>query len=180
MLYSVQEASKLLNTSRVTIYNKIEKLKELKPHIKVKNNAKYITVEGIELIRQSINDNQQSKVFTNIEEEKEEDTQENINNNSVVNDFTPLQNDLIQVLKEQIQELKEQITEIKEDKQKQIEHLQEQLQVKDKQIDVLTKLHENNQVLFPLLSQVQQKVFLLEQEQHPEQEQKKWWKKMFV
>lgn len=154
MLYTVQEASKMLNTSRVTIYNKIEKLKDLQAHIKVKNNTKYITAHGVELIRQSIIDNGQGKVFTSSQEQQQEETNENICNSGIADEFTPLHDDLIQLLKEQIQDLKQ-------DKESLFKELEQQRQ-----------LHQNTQVI---LQQVQQTVLLLEQGQQQENK-KSWWK----
>ena len=54
MLYSITEAAKRLQVSRVTVYNKLDKLPELKAHVKVQNNTKYIDDTGLEIIRLSM------------------------------------------------------------------------------------------------------------------------------
>lgn len=141
MLYSVQEASKLLNISRVTIYNKIDKVKDLHAHIKVKNNTKFITPEGIELIRQSIIDNNQSKAFASEQTINQEIPEQKQDTSRVVNGSKPLQDDVIKLLKEQILDL-----------QKDKENLHNRLEQQMNQ-------HQNTQVL---LRQAQDQVFLLE------------------
>jgi DNA-binding Lrp family transcriptional regulator len=52
--YTVQETATKLNISRMTVYKKIDKLTELKKHIKIKNGKKYLTDNGIEIIKLSL------------------------------------------------------------------------------------------------------------------------------
>lgn len=54
-MYKVIEAANMLGVSKVTIYKKINLFKkELKPHIQVKKNIKYIDEQGIEIIKASL------------------------------------------------------------------------------------------------------------------------------
>lgn len=126
MLYTVQEASKILNISRVTIYKKIDTVKELRPFVKVKNNTKFIDENGLEIIRQSTINNNTCKEFTDSEQEQEETKKENPYNSSRVNEFTELH----EVLKNQVADL------------------QEQLKAKDRQIQALETVIQQNQILF--------------------------------
>lgn len=56
MLYKVNQVSKLLGVSRVTIYNKIDKTlkNELKQFVKMKKGVKCIEEEGIKIIKDSL------------------------------------------------------------------------------------------------------------------------------
>lgn len=57
-MYKVIEVSKLLGVSKVTIYKKMEIFKkELKPHIHKKKNITYLDDEGIEIIKESLIEN---------------------------------------------------------------------------------------------------------------------------
>jgi predicted DNA-binding transcriptional regulator AlpA len=162
MLYTVIEVSKKLSISRQAIYKKIEKMTELKPHIKIKNNVKYIDEEGLELIRVSMDDN-----LVNIENTGKDNINDyNFSNEETFEKLTSSQDLFIGSY----------IKNLEEDKRK----LFEEIQIKNKQIEALTdalsqsqKLNENNQVL---LQQSQQKVFFLEQTNH---DKLPWWKRIF-
>lgn len=181
MDYTITEVSKLLKISRVTIYKKIEKLTDLQRHITVKNNNKYIDIEGIEIIKNSLDVNQRCKEFTPLVDEKNKVfTPENIEiklNEDIhadVNLFTSVQTDYINNLQELLNDLKK-------DKEKQIEDLNKQINVKDLQIQSLTdalgtsqRLNENNQIL---LQQSQQKILFLEQ---VSDRKKNWWRRIFT
>lgn len=54
MLYTVAELSELISLSKVSIYNKL-KLKELEPHIIKNKGITYVTEEGFNLIKESLN-----------------------------------------------------------------------------------------------------------------------------
>lgn len=57
-MYKVIEVSKLLGVSKVTIYKKMEIFKkELKPHIHKKKNITFIDDEGVEIIKESLIEN---------------------------------------------------------------------------------------------------------------------------
>jgi len=57
-MLKVIEVANLLGVSKVTIYKKIEKMKkEMKPYIHKKRNITYIDEDGIELIRNSLIEN---------------------------------------------------------------------------------------------------------------------------
>jgi len=139
MYYSISDVSKQLKVSKVTIYKKIAKINGLKEHVKQLKEGKCITEEGIEIIKQSLQDSQFIKPL------QSEFTAEPENI-----DFT---NDLI-VYKQLIETLENQNKELKQDKLK----LYEQLEIKDNQIENLTRLTENSQKLLK-----QQQVLLLEE-----------------
>lgn len=57
-MYKVIEVSKLLGVSKVTIYKKMEIFKkELKPHIHKKKNITFIDDDGVEIIKESLIEN---------------------------------------------------------------------------------------------------------------------------
>lgn len=57
-MLKVIEVANLLGVSKVTIYKKMEKFKkELKPHLHKKRNITFVDDEGIEIIRQSLIEN---------------------------------------------------------------------------------------------------------------------------
>lgn len=166
MLYTVIEASKRLSISRQVIYKKIEKMTELKTHIKIKDNVKYIDETGLELIRKSILDNLPDNQTDAELSDNNDKNEYNVNNNDVLGAFTGLHEDFYEGY----------IATLEDDKRK----LFEEIQNKNKQIDALTnalnqsqKLNENNQVL---LQQSQQKIFLLEQSNVKKSH---WWKRIF-
>ena len=50
--YSIKEALDMLDISRATFYNKLNRYgKELKPHMASKNGKKYISIDGIEFLK---------------------------------------------------------------------------------------------------------------------------------
>ena len=102
MLYSVQQASKILNISRVTIYKKIESVKELKPFVRVKNKTKFIDEKGLEIIRQSISDVNINKNQVKHEQQIPQDKAENVQESSEVNQVVNLLKEQIDLLNEQI------------------------------------------------------------------------------
>lgn len=54
MEYSISEVSRMLNITRKTVYNKIEKLEGIQSHIIVRGKSKYIDKTGVNIIQQSI------------------------------------------------------------------------------------------------------------------------------
>lgn len=72
-MLKVIEVANLLGVSKVTIYKKIEKMKkEMKPYIHKKRNITYIDEDGIELIRDSLIENNVILRNENNEEKIEE------------------------------------------------------------------------------------------------------------
>lgn len=53
-LYTITESANELNVSRLTIYKKIDELKDIKPYITVKNNTKYLNNKALEIIKANI------------------------------------------------------------------------------------------------------------------------------
>ena len=117
--YKVVDVAKMLDVSKVTIYEKMKLLKkELKPYIKLKGNVKYVDTQGIEIIRKSLKDYQEEENnFTNTLLNTEHDIEGSI------------ENPYIQHLKEEI------------------EYYRNQLKAKDEQINTHMELIQNFQVL---------------------------------
>ena len=122
-MFTVEEVSKLLSVSKVTIY---AKLKKYESKVVVKQGKKYVTEELLSLIKQELNLKECLKDNLKVE-----------NNTGAINqeiatdrdDLINLNQDLINFLKQQLEE-------------KDI-----QLREKDKQIEELINLNKNNQIL---------------------------------
>jgi len=124
MLYTILEVSRQLSISRQAVYKKLETMPELKPHIKIKNNTKYISEQGLELLRQSLNLVNQST--DSQPETKIVDTETaNLCSAKGTSDNQAL-----------IEALQKQITDLQSDKQKLYT-----------QVENLTRLNENSQIL---------------------------------
>ena len=152
--YTFYEVANLLNVSHQTIYNRVKNkdiYKQVKPFIKNEGKHRYITSDGVDVLKKFI------KIDKNFDNDFDNEEVSN-NDNSVDNDRlggckinidNEVNNELINVLKSQIDSLQEQLK-IKD------EHINN----KDNQIDALIKINENNQVL---LRDSQKKVELLEE-----------------
>lgn len=122
-MFTVDEVSKFLSVSKVTIY---AKLKKYGSKVVVKQGKKYVTEELLSLIKQELNLKECLKYNLKVE-----------NNTGAINqeiatdrdDLINLNQDLINFLKQQLEE-------------KDI-----QLREKDKQIEELINLNKNNQIL---------------------------------
>ena len=122
-MFTVEEVSKLLSVSKVTIY---AKLKKYESKVVVKQGKKYVTEELLSLIKQELNLKECLKDNLKVE-----------NNTGAINqeiatdrdDLINLNQDLINFLKQQLEE-------------KDI-----QLREKDKQIEELINLNKDNQIL---------------------------------
>lgn len=147
MFYSVQEVSNILQVTRATVYNRIDKMKELNKHVKIKDNVKYIDDEGLELLKVSMNKQEQCQKQSKTEEK----IIEYIDSSKVVGDYTTIQK-LIETLERQL--------EIKD----------RQLESKDEQIKALTDTMVNNSKFQMML---ENKVLMLEQGKQEQQEQTK-------
>ena len=117
-MYDINKVSELTGVSKVTIYKKIKKLKELEPFIVRKDDKTYILEDGLKLIKKQLTVN--NKVNSEVESE--------IAIEGISMDLT-INKELINLLTEQL-------------KEKDI-----QLKEKDKQIAELHKLIENSQIL---------------------------------
>lgn len=117
-MYDINKVSELTGVSKVTIYKKIKKLKELEPFIVHKDDKTYVLEDGLKLIKEhlTVNKNVNSEVESEIAIE------------GIPMDLT-INKELINLLTDQ---LKEKDTQLKE---------------KDKQIAELHKLIENSQIL---------------------------------
>ena len=122
-MFTVEEVSRELSVSKVTIYNK---LKKYESKVVLKQGKKYITEDLFNLIKEELNvksevKNQENKKCVNREMAMDREVSFKLNDSLNVN--------LIDILKEQLRE-------------KDI-----QLREKDKQIQELINLNKNNQVL---------------------------------
>ena len=138
-MYDISEVSKLTGVSKVTIYKKIKKMKELEPYIVVKADKTYILDEGIALINSSLQVNKQ------VNSGVKNDINREVASEGISMDLT--------VNKELINLLTEQLTE-----------KDRQLREKDKQIEELINLNKNNQVL--LKQQQDKEITSLKLEEH--------------
>jgi cellobiose-specific phosphotransferase system component IIB len=146
--YTVYEIANILKITPQTIYNKLNNkaiFKELKQFVKKDGKHKYITIEGVEVLKRHLNI--YKKMDNDFDSTRQAETEPSLDNKHLKASQTKVDNELIDTLKSQIEYLKE--------------HTRQQLEAKDKQIDTLMRLNENNQ---SLLMQTQKKVELLEQD----------------
>lgn len=165
--FSINEAAQELNVTKQCIYKKIKTLNELNNHIFIKNNIKYISKEGLDLIYKNLNSEQVNESLNDLNELN------NLNLNSLIR--------LIENYKEQIVLLNTQhenhLNDLKNNYLFQIESLTEQLKTKDFQIETKdqqflqqTKLIENMQVLLKQHQDTNQKLI---------EEKKSIWQRLF-
>lgn len=138
MLYTVAEVSNLTSLSKVSIYNKL-KLKELDPYISKKQGITYISEDGLNLIKDSLNLN--------------DDPLNSLNNKYIDN----TSNDEISTDTEDLNLKDDYIKYLKLENQR----LWEELQEKNSQINGLNRLVENGQVL--LKEHIKEDPILLEE-----------------
>lgn len=132
MLRSVAEVSVLTGLSKVSIYNKI-KLKEIEKYVVKNKGITYISDEGISLIVEGLNLNDDKLNGLNLHLKRErEDVAVSIRNT----DFKEFKLELKELNKNYLTSLKSEN-----------EVLKKQLDEKDKQISELHRLIENNQIL---------------------------------
>lgn len=132
MLRSVAEVSVLTGLSKVSIYNKI-KLKEIEKYVVKNKGITYISDEGISLIFECLNLNDDKLNGLNLQLNRErEDVDVSIGNT----DFKEFKLELKELNKNYLNSLKSEN-----------EVLKKQLDEKDKQISELHRLIENNQIL---------------------------------
>ena len=121
-LYDINKVSELTGLSKVTVYKKIKKVKELEPFIVHKADKIYVLEGGLKLIKEQLTVNKKVNYKINSDNESEV-VMTNISTDLTIN------KELINLLTEQL-------------KEKDI-----QLKEKDKQIAELHKLIENSQIL---------------------------------
>ena len=95
-MYNVEEVSKMIGVSRVTIYKKIKKLQELEKYIVNKEDRVYILEAGIKILKDNINKNKKK---------------DKIENKEISIDLQESNKELINILKEQLKEKDIQIKE---------------------------------------------------------------------
>lgn len=119
-MFTVEEVSKLLSVSKVTIY---AKLKKYESKVVVKQGKKYVTEELLSLIKQELN--------------LKECLKDNLKDNLKVENNTGAINQEIATDRDDLINLNQDL----------INFLKQQLEEKDKQIEELINLNKNNQIL---------------------------------
>jgi len=129
---NIQEVAKKLNVSHTTIYNKLKNKeinKLLKPYMKKMNNVRYLNLEGIEILKDTI---------------AVKDNKEKKNNTNSVKPFISNDESMLLNLKGTLLDsLNERIIQLEKDK----EYLKDQIDLKDKHIETQARLIENSQIL---------------------------------
>ena len=138
-MYDINEVAKLTGVSKVTIYKKLKKMKELEQYIVVKNDKIYVLDEGIKLINSSLQVNKQ--VNNSVKSEVDEEVASEGISRGLMGS-----KGLINLLTEQLTEKDRQLRE------------------KDKQIEELINLNKNNQIL--LKQQQDKEINQLKLEEH--------------
>lgn len=158
MLYTVAEASEILEVSKVTVYNKLNSLKnELKPYIKHKKSILHIDDKGLLIIKKSLG---LTEVETTLKDEDYVKSSGAVINDSI-NQFKDVDY-LIETVKKTVESGQEKYI---DSLLSQIDLLKSELQKKDDQINNTLRLMENSQVL---LKQEKEKVLMLESEDQKE------------
>lgn len=119
-LYNVGEIAELLNVTKQCIYKKINSLENVKQHLTIKNKTKYLTNEGISILKQNIKPNTESSIL-NVEHR------------------------LKSYYEKQIENLKEIIIKNNDDHERILQLLQNQLITKDKHLENMQVLLKNEQ-----------------------------------
>ena len=132
--YTIAEVSEILGVTKQCVYNKLNNLNELKPHLKIKNNTKYLSKEGLEVIKENLN-------FKHVE----------LKHLNGLNDDSNVENVNLKILIEnyesQIKDLKESVNTIKSIYEEQIVYLKNESMEKNEQLKNKDRLIENMQVL---------------------------------
>lgn len=134
-MYSVAEVAKITKVSNVAIYKKIKKLKGLESYVVTKEGKTYILDKGLELIKQSLQLNNQ---FAEIAIEQVTDTlaKPETEENRQLTNVIELNNKLVNWLMEELKV-----------KDRQLEAKDKQIDDQNRQIIGLHKIIENSQVL---------------------------------
>lgn len=142
-MYRVVEVAEELKVSKVTIYNKLKEYsKELKPHLNKLKGITYINYEGLEIIRKSLDLNEEVKKVKIDSSEEYNDFNDKVDNEENLKEFKEL-------TRMHLNDLKDQIC-----------MLQKELDIKNEQLERKDKLLENFQVL---LKKEKEKTLLLEE-----------------
>lgn len=99
MEYSISEASRILNITRVTVYKKIDKIEGIQGHIQTRGKSKYINDEGIELIKKSLSNNCKEYTQENIQvvntcTNNEDNSKDELSNEEDSKVYTDMQSDI--------------------------------------------------------------------------------------
>lgn len=84
-MYDVNELASLLKVSKVTVYKKLKKLKELEPFIVLKDDKTYVLEDGLEILKRSLQGTKEVKETFYNDVASDCNTEELIVNNELVN-----------------------------------------------------------------------------------------------
>lgn len=84
-MYDVNELASLLKVSKVTVYKKLKKLKELEPFIVLKDDKTYVLEDGLEILKRSLQGTKEVKETFYNEVASDCNTEELMVNNELVN-----------------------------------------------------------------------------------------------
>ena len=158
MIYTVAELSKMLEVSKVTIYNKLNSLKnDLKPYTKHKKGVIHIDDEGLLILKKDLG---LIKVKSTLKSE-EQFKGPNVDDNNGLSQFKDL-NYLVKNLEKTLKTGQEEYINSLLD---QIEILKLELQNKDAQINNTLRLLENSQIL---MREDKEKILMLESKDQKE------------
>ena len=132
--YTIAEVSKILGITKQCVYNKLNSLNELKHHLKIKNNTKYLSEDGLRVISGNLN-------FKHVESNCLNGLNENLNVETVSLKL------LIKNYELQVADLKESVNAIKSIYEEQIFYLKNESMEKNEQLKSKDRLIENMQVL---------------------------------
>jgi len=137
-LFLITKVASKLNVSRQTIYNKVDELQEqLEKHIVIKDNVKYLKVEGINIIKDNI------KIQTIKSKNKSSNEPKNKSNNDLNIDYKKFTENIKDLQVNYICSLQDQIKQL----ENQVNAQGKQLTEKDKQLDSKDELLRNFQIL---------------------------------
>ncbi len=87
-MYDINKVSELTGVSKVTIYKKIKKIKELEPFIVKKDDKTYILEDGLRLIKDQLNINNKLNFESNIKSDIQDMSMELSINKELINLLT--------------------------------------------------------------------------------------------
>ena len=92
-VYTIAEIADIIGVSKATIYNKLNSLKGiLRNHIKVRKGVKYLTSEGVNIIKDTIGlSEEQFKGLNNDLKEEQKESHKTFDTSGVSNSFETLE-----------------------------------------------------------------------------------------
>lgn len=144
-LHTVLEVSKMLGTSKATIYRKLENIDSIKSHIKIKNNIRYIDDAGVELIKTVLSSKENLSQNPKLDSKDMQNTKENSKQNTKNKTYLKSQIKDVNVKRENDLLIKhEKYIENLEDE---IEYLRNEMQTKNRLLEEQSRQLANSQIL---------------------------------